>query len=124
MNIDKTTTRKQLQGYGATGYHAKVLTSNLTPVAKKGRAYTYSINDVIVSIRDYLQRPRIKQTTSIVLESILQALLERSGNVIEVPFSRGTVPEINKLARQLTQAMSKTDNALAEMKATAATVTR
>jgi hypothetical protein len=50
------------------------------------------------------------------------ALLERLGNVIEVPFGRGTHPEINKLARQLTQAMSRTDSALAELKATAATI--
>ncbi len=122
MNTEKVTTRLQLRGYGATRYQAEAMTKNLTAVANQGRAYAYPVSDVVASIREYLQRPRIQPTTRQILEAVLQALLERLGNVIEIPFGRGTNPEINKLARQLTQAMSRTDSALAELKATAATI--
>ena len=122
MNNEKITTRLQLRGYGATRYQAKAVTKNLIAVANQGRAYAYPVSDVVASIREYLQRPRIQPATRQILEAVLQALLERLGNVIEVPFGRGTNPEISKLARQLTQAMSKTDSALAELKATAATI--
>ncbi len=121
-NTEKVTTRLQLQGYGATRYQAEAVTKNLTSQALQGRAYIYAVSDVIASIRDYLQRPRIQPTTHQTLQAVLQALLERLSNVIEVPFSHATDPEINKLARQLTQAMSDTDSALAELKATAATI--
>ena len=122
MNEEKLTTRRQLQGYGASSYHAEVITKNLTLVAKQGRTYIYAVSDVIVSIRDYLQRPRVKPTSRQVLEGVLQALLERLNNVVEVPFGCATDPEINKLARQLSQSMSDTDSALAELEATAATI--
>lgn len=118
----KITTRKQLQGYGASRYHARTLTKNLTPVAKQGTAYTYSLSDAIVSIREYLERPRIKPATRQILAAILQVLQERLGNVIEVPFNRATNSEISQLAKQLTRAVSDTDMALAELKSTAATI--
>lgn len=120
MDAEKVTTRLQLQGYGTTRYQAEEITKNLTSVANQGRAYAYPVSDVVASIREYLQRPRIQPATRQILEAVLQALLERLGNVIEVPFGRSTNPEINKLARQLTQAMSDTNSALAELKATAA----
>ena len=60
MNADKTTTRKQLQGYGASRYLAYSLTKDLTSATKQGRAYAYVLRDVIVSIREYKKRPRIK----------------------------------------------------------------
>jgi len=122
MNTEKVTTRLQLRGYGATRYQAEAVTRKLTVVANQGRAYAYPVSDVVASIREYLQRPRIQPVTHQILEAVLQALLERIGNVIEVPFDRGINPEINKLARQLTQAMSRTDSTLAELKATAATI--
>lgn len=122
MNADKTTTRKQLQGYGASHYLAYSLTKNLTSVTKQGRAYAYVPRDVIVSIREYKKRPRIKPTTSQTLEIILRSLLERLGNITEVPFTRGTDPEMSEIAKQLIQAMSDTDSVLAELKATAATI--
>lgn len=122
MNKEKLTTRRQLQGYGASSYHAAMITKNLTLAAKQGRTYIYAVSDVIVSIRDYLQRPHVKPTSRLVLEGVLQVLLERLSNVIEVPFGRATDPEINKLARQLSQSMSDTDSALAELEATVATI--
>ena len=122
MDTAQITTRKQLQGYGATRYQTTIITRNLAPVARQGRAYVYALNNVIEAIRDYLQRSRIQLKTRQTLQAILQVLLKRLGNVIEVPFSRGTNPEIDKLAKQLTQAMSDTDAVLAELKATAAAI--
>ena len=122
MTAEKTMTRQQLKGYGTSRYLATALTKNLTPVAKQGRAYAYSLTDVIISMREYLQRPRIKSTTRQNLFEILPVLLERLGNVIPVPFGDATHPEISQLAKQLTQAMSDTDRVLAELKATAATL--
>jgi hypothetical protein len=122
MQVAKTVTRQQLQGYGATRYHAITLTKNLTPVLRKSRTYVYSLSDVVEVIRDYLQRSRIKPKTCQTLNIILQVLLERLGNVIEIPFSCGTNSEINALAKSLSQAMSNTDVALAELKATAAEI--
>ena len=122
MDTEKVITRLQLRGYGATRYQAEAITKNLTAAVHQGRAYAYPVSDVVASIREYLQRPRVQPATRQILEAVLQVLLERIGNVIEVPFGRGTHPEINKLARQLNQSMSRTDNALAELKATAATI--
>lgn len=122
MNTEKVTTRLQLRGYGATRYQAEAVTRNLTVVANQDRAYAYPVSDVVASIREYLQRPRIQPATRQILEAVCRDLLERIGNVIEVPFDRGINPGINKLARQLTQAMSRTDSTLAELKATAATI--
>ncbi len=122
MNTEKVTTRLQLRGYGATRYQAEAVTKNLTVAANHDRSYAYLVSDVVASIREYLQRPRIQPATRQILEAVCRALLERIGNVIEVPFDRGTNPEINKLARQLTQAMSRTDSTLAELKATVATI--
>ena len=120
ISTEKFTTRLQLRGYGATRYQAEAITKNLTSVAKQNRSYAYAVSDVINSIRAYLHSSRIKPATRRILETVLEALLERLSNVIEVPFSHSTDPEINKLARQLTQIMSNTDRALAEIKATAA----
>ena len=122
MNTAQITTRKQLQGYGATRYQTTIITKNLNPVARQGKAYVYALNNVIEAIRDYLQRSRIQLKTRQTLQAILQVLLKRLGNIIEFPFSRGTNPEIDKLAKQLTQAMSNTDAVLAELKATAAAI--
>ncbi|MEP0871493.1 hypothetical protein NDA01_16915 [Trichocoleus desertorum AS-A10] len=122
MNSHKITTRKQLQGYGATTYQARVLTQSLSPVATQGKTYTYEITGVIASIREYLQRPRIKLVTCQKLESVLEALLNQLGNIIAIPFGKSSDLEISRLAKNLIQSMAKTDQALAELKATAATI--
>lgn len=38
MNTAKFTTRKQLQGYGATRYLATIITKDLIPISTKTRA--------------------------------------------------------------------------------------
>ncbi len=122
LNNHNLTTRLQLQGYGLSPYQTRVVTKNLTPVGKHGRAYAYTLTDVIASIKYYLQNRRIKLTTKHSLEAVLAELLKRLNNVVEVPFGSATNPEINKLAKQLAKTMSDTDSALAELRATAATI--
>ena len=71
---EPTTTRKQLQGYGASRYLVRRLTASLVPVAKSGNAYVYSLGQAIAAIRDYSSNPRIKLATKQVLEQILAQL--------------------------------------------------
>jgi lipoate-protein ligase A len=115
-------TRNQLRGYGASRYHARVLTQTLNPVEKKGSAYVYSVREVIVSIREYLKRPRIKPKTRQILNSVLTALLKYLGNTTEVPFGQSQDLELTKLTKQLARAMSHTDSTLEKMKATSARI--
>lgn len=116
------TTRNQLKGYGASSYIARVITKD-TPIFKKeGQANVYKVEDVIASTRIYIQNPRIKATTTDLLQSLLQSLLKRLGNVVEVPFYNGTDPELSRLTRKLSVAMSNTDKAMSDLKATVASI--
>jgi hypothetical protein len=63
MDTEKVTTRLQLRGYGATRYQAQAITKNLTAAVHQGRAYAYPVSDVVASIREYLQRPRVQPAT-------------------------------------------------------------
>ena len=124
IRLPKLVTRSQLKGYGTSSYHARVITKNLLPVTKQKRANAYLLNDVITSLKEYLKRPRIKNKSRENLKQVLEILLERLGNVLEVPFHQESNrhPEISQLAKQLTKAMSDTDRNLAELKATVATI--
>lgn len=117
-----TVTRKQLQAYGVSKYQAEAITKLLSPVAKQGSANLYDLSEIIKSARQYLERPRIKQTTRILLTDLIRALQERLGNVVEVPFAEGSDPEIRKIGARLLSAMSETDAALANLKADAAEI--
>ncbi len=109
-------TRKQLQAYGMSKYHTQVITNGLSPTSKQGNSYVYSLSDLIIAIRNYIQRPRLQQATRERLMEIITALLELLGNVIEAPFSDASDPEIRKIVTQLTKAMAKTDASLAALK--------
>ena len=118
---EPTTTRKQLQGYGASRYLGRRLTASLVPVAKSGNAYVYSLGQAIAAIRDYSSNPRIKLATKQVLEQILAQLLTRLDTV--APFVAGNdTTEVSNIARQLLDQMRRTDKSLSEMKATVASV--
>jgi hypothetical protein len=118
------TTRVQLQGYGLTQYQSTKITQGLTPTSKQGRTYIYLVSDVISSIRNYVDYPRVKPSTQQQLTTVLDSLLERLGNVISLPINTtlSSHPEIRELTKQLFKAMSATDKTLIELKATAATI--
>lgn len=116
-----TTTRRQLQGYGASRYLARRLTTSLVPVAKSGNAYVYSLQQAITAIREYSSKARIQPATKQVLAQIQKQLLARLDNVAAlVPNSPAT--EMSDIAGQLLAQMRRTDKALSEMKATVASM--
>jgi hypothetical protein len=117
-----TATRRQLQSYGLSKYQAEAITKFISPVAKQGSANLYDISEIIKSARQYLERPRIRQTTRAGLANLIKGLQERLGNVVEIPFAEGSDPEIRKLGARLMSAMSETDAALANLKADAAEI--
>ena len=116
-----TTTRKQLRGYGASRYLARRLTASLAPIDKASNAYVYALEQVIAAVRDYSAKQRIQQTTRQVLAQLLSQLLARIDNVVPlVPDNNDT--EVSEVAKQLLKQMRRTDKALAEVKATVASM--
>ena len=116
-----TVTRKQLQGYGASRYLALMLTRSLAPVAKSGNAYVYALTQVVTAARDYAAKPRVQATTKQTLEQILTQLLARINNVISL-VPNGDKTEVSDVAQQLLKQMRLTDKAMADMKATVASM--
>jgi hypothetical protein len=117
--MTKTITRNQLQAYGMSSYQAITVTQNLTPLGKKGRSKTFKLAEVIDSIRKRLKIVRLKLSTRNTLGSTLSHLLERLGNIVEIPFVQSENPEIQKAGAQLLQAIARTDVALADLQAEA-----
>jgi hypothetical protein len=117
--MTKTVTRKQLQAYGMSSYQAVTVTQNLTPFGKESRSNTFTLTDVIDSIRKRLTITRLKLSTRDALSSTLNQLLERLGNIITIPFVQSEDPEIQRAGSQLLQSIARTDVALADLKAEA-----
>ncbi len=119
-----TTTRSQLQGYGLTRYQSIKVTHSIIPISRQGRTYIYRVNDVISTIRNTLENPRLKPITKRQLTTLLDSLLERLGNVIPLAYNLASAnhPEIGELTKQLITAMAATDKNLVELKATAANI--
>lgn len=117
--MTQTITRKQLQAYGMSKYHTQTITKGLTPVRKQGQAYVYDLSTVISEVKNYTQRSRVKKSTCELLEVVLVNLLKLLGNVLEIPFSGGSDPEVRKIVAKLMQAMAKTDASLATLEADA-----
>lgn len=118
----QVTTRTQLKGYGATQYQARKITQNLTPIGINNRSYSYSLVDVISSIKQYLSNSRIKSKTRNNLQVILQILLDRLDNVVKVPFIQGNDPELNQLSKELFKKIVTTNNYLTELEANIASI--
>ena len=78
------TTRKQLKSYGATSYQVKIITDNLKPISKSNQTNIYSLREVIASIKQYLERPKINKKTKQSLIQLLSLLINQLNNI--VPF--------------------------------------
>ena len=117
---EATTTRQQLQGYGASAYLARRLTRSLKPVGKDGNAFVYSLRQVVSAIRQYAEQPNVRATTKETLSRILPELLARLDNVVEMmPKAESS---LGQLAQEAIKAMRRTDKSLARMKATVASL--
>ena len=79
------TTRNQLKSYGATTYQAKIITENLEPISKSNQTNIYSLREVITSIKQYLERPKINKNTKQSLIKLLSVLINQLNNI--VPFT-------------------------------------
>ena len=97
----KTTTYRQLCQYGASHYHARLITQGLTPIGIQNRAYLYCLNDVIAALRSYLERPRLKAQTRTTLQAVLVDLLRQLDNVIAAPFGLSTDEKISFYVHQI-----------------------
>jgi hypothetical protein len=117
--MTKTITRNQLQAYGMSIYQAVTVTQNLTPLGKEGRSNTFALTEVIDSIRKRLNIVRLKLSTRNILGLTLSYLLDRLGNIVEVPFIQSENPEIQKAGAQLLRAIAQTDATLADLQAEA-----
>lgn len=115
-----TATRKQLRGYGASHYIARRLTASLTPIAKVGNAYVYTIDQVIAAIREYRLKARTQLATKQLLEQMMVQLLTRLNNVVPLVSAKDSTTEVSDVARQLLHQMRRTDQAIAELKAASA----
>lgn len=112
----KTVTRKQLRGLGLSLYHAAAVTKVLKPSRQQGSTHLYSTTEVIGSLRQYIQRSRIKATTRETLKAALDILLDLIGNVVPVAFGTSTDPELSRMTRELMTTISKTNSSLAALK--------
>jgi hypothetical protein len=84
--------------------------------------HLYGIGEVIQTVRNYLQRPRIKLHSRQLLEQVLQTLLNQLGNIVSVPFGAGEVSELGRMTQELTRSMAQTDQVLSNLKAKAADI--
>ncbi len=114
--VGQTTSRRQLQGYGLSKFQSRAITQQLVYCDRQGQAYLYELREVIASIRDYIQRPRVKQSTKTKLATVLDLLLQRLDNVTPGLFGAETT-ELGEMTRSLMRTMAKSDQQLAEMKA-------
>lgn len=97
----KITTSRQLCQYGASPYHARLLTQGLTPVGVQNRTYVYDLSDVITTLRAYLERPQLKAQTRATLELVLHHLLQQLDNVIVAPFGLSLEERISFYVHQI-----------------------
>ena len=118
------TTRNQLKGYGASYYQAMIVTKKLIPVDRHQNTNIYSLPEVIISIKEYLQKPKVKQKTRQALKSILPLLVARLDNIIPVPFSREANRELSTLTRNLFFKLQNLERNLTESKAITSTIKR
>ena len=121
MDAAAPITRKQLRGYGASRYLARRLTEPLAPIGKSGNAYLYALDQIVAAVRKYRSKSRLQHSTRQILEQLLTQLLTRIDNVVPL-VSGDHETEVSDVAKLLLRQMRRTDKALAEMKATVASI--
>lgn len=115
--IDGCVTRKQLVNNGLSRYHAFQLTKHITPQRHEGRAFAFSISDVIEEADCYLARPRVKESSCKSISRVIELLSASLDNVVTanfLPVSRNT--KLSHLAMKALERMRKNDSRLANIK--------
>lgn len=85
-------TRKHLQTLGLSPYQSRLVTLDCEICGKQGNANLYALPNIFLSTKSYLQKKRIRQTTKVILEELLQAINILQGNVLAVPFNNNRHP--------------------------------
>lgn len=122
MNPIISITRNQLKGYGSTYYQARIITEKIKPIAKDNNSNVYPLHKVIISLKNYLNKTKIKPKTRQDLNSLLPILLELLNNVVPVVFESSTNLELTKLTKNLFVTMNNIDRKMAESKALVANI--
>jgi hypothetical protein len=116
-------TRQQLRGHGMSLYHTRSLTKGLVIQGKSDdRHHLYSLPEVIQSIRQYLEKSRLKFQSRNQLEQVLNILIKQLSNLVSLPFQQGRASELSEITKELRKSMIKTDQALENLKAQAAAI--
>lgn len=63
-------TRKQLKHLGVSDYLVKRLTQTLQPSGKQGRLYNYNIEQVLSSICNLIDTPKVRKATKVKLTNL------------------------------------------------------
>lgn len=116
MNSRQYVTRNQLKGYGISHYQAKVVTRNIVPICKEKNTNIYPLSNTIVSIKEYLDKPRIIEKTRKSLVAVLPKLIEQLDNIAPLILNNGTDPEFSKLSKKLFMQVTKTEQSLIKAK--------
>ena len=115
-------TRNQLKGYGATSYQAIIITKNLQPISKSNQANIYSLQEVIAHLKEYLEKPKIKQKTRQSLTSLLPTLINQLNNVVPAIFENSVNRELGKSTKNLFLKMISLDQKIINSQAQIANI--
>ena len=122
MESTTNITRNQLKGYGITSYQARIITKKIKPIAKCNQSNIYSLQEVIVSIKDYLDKANIKPKTRQSLNSLLPILLEQLDNIVPGIFEKSADRELTRLTKDLFLKVTNLDRKMAKSKALIANI--
>ncbi len=82
----ETITCCQLFDLGLSDYQVRYLTQNLTPVSVEQGNSLYSLREIIVAVRHYLNSNRLPPLHREAVNEALKSLLQQLDNVVVAPF--------------------------------------
>ncbi|AIE74094.1 hypothetical protein D082_15660 [Synechocystis sp. PCC 6714] len=108
-------TQKQLVDLGLTRYVTKQIVTQLTPITKIKRANAYNVQEIIVSIDNYLNKKRIKQNTIDSLKKVKNILVPTLDNLVQGEFGSDDISEIGNLAQKIMAKSSQINRKIAKL---------
>ncbi len=105
--VSQCVTRQHLKGLGLSAYQARII-SMPCPVQGKAQGHNlYAIADIRQAARDYSRKLRIRVSTRLALEGLIQKLSGLTDKVVFLPF--GARPSaIEQLTKELIQSKDNT----------------
>jgi len=90
----KTIRRKQLIEMGASKYQTEVITRDLQPVRKQGRAYVYDLFSVSSRCRELMENKCLRGSTRDAVKALRWELLTVAEAIQDAPFGMTTLAQI------------------------------